>query len=357
MTFLRHLRVLVAAFGASGCVLLVSPIEPGDHCTIAGESACATCIRTKCQASIDTCCSTEGCGKSGIDTGLFSIDSETVLDSVDACGRGDKNACISQLGSARSKAEEEAVRVCVTSTCNTECVEGGTIQGSKTTSLPWTCSLPRTSEKTCASCIYEKCATRLDRCCSDSSCADDTTLQKQVGACVAGDEPGCAYLYRQSDVGLEGTVYACIGESCAKECVGDGRPHASCTTYSGGKYCSCADAETSNGTSCTAAEVDGSCAVGKKGCTCGAYSCTSTTYGCTCDFDGGGGDSTCSVAPKEGDDRCCIKLGERGVTCECSTTNTSCNPDYDEFVTTDCNESTVLAELRNAKRVVTSCSR
>lgn len=352
MTLLRHLRVAAFALLASGCVLLVSPFEVGEHCTIAGDSACATCIRTKCQPAVDGCCASTSCAKRPTDTGLFELETEDILDAIDACGRGDKNRCISELSTPKLDAEEETLRACVTSTCNAECVEGGTISNPSGKRPTWTCALPRTSEKLCGKCLFANCAAQLDECCADSSCSKDSELKEDIGACIAGDEPGCAYLRKQSTTGIAGTVRQCITDACGEECFGDGRLYGSCELYSGGAYCSCSDAESPSGPECSAAKVGGSCVIGKNGCTCGTYSCSSTSDGCACDFgsDDGGG-SSCSVPSGEG--VCCLSLDDRGVSCECSSLSKCYGDEYDVQT---CNQSDVLAALRGAGRVVTSCT-
>jgi hypothetical protein len=353
LSVLGHLRVVFVTLAASGCIVFVSPIDTGEHCTIAGDSSCAACIRTKCQPTVDACCSATSCSGSADDGRTNKL-----LDSVDACGRGDRNACITNLSTPRLGAEDEALRTCVTSECYAECVEGGTIGSSSEGRATWTCGLPRRTDKPCAACIYDECAKALDDCCADSACSKSSAIQKDIGACVAGDEPGCAYLGKGNTSGFDGVVRACIIDSCADKCMGDGRPHASCNLYSGGQYCACTNAETSKGPECSSAKVGGNCVVGKDGCTCGSYSCGSTTDGCSCNFEGGNEGTSCSIRKDDPDSSapCCIRLTDQGVSCKCSRYS-GCYASLDEYGISSCDRDVVLAALDTASRVVTRCSR
>lgn len=364
MSIWGHLRVALFVSGAlfaSGCIVLISPYEVGDHCTIAGTTTCATCIRTNCQAPIDTCCGTKECGLAP-QPGLAG--KSDVLGVLDACGGGDRNACITKLSTPRLGTEEEAVRACVTASCNAECIEGGTITniGSSGERPTWTCGLPRTSTKACATCIFDKCATPLDDCCADSSCSRDTSMQKDMGSCVAGDQAGCAYLYKQSTSGVAGILRGCIDDKCATSCIGNEFPHTSCTSFSSGAYCSCSYAETSTGESCTAAKY-GTCVRSVDGCKCGTYSCesTSSSSGCSCDFNGEGGSTDCfpqssSSSGSSSESVCCLKLDGSSVTCKCEKYTSKCYNEFGEYDIESCEKDVVMASLRSAKRIVAECS-
>lgn len=339
----RGAQGLALLVPVAGCVLVVPAIEPKSSCTIAGSTSCATCLRSSCQAAIDTCCGDPGC--SGSDG------HSVVLDAVDACGNGDKDACATSLQEAGSGAAG-AIRSCIRQSCDEACLAGATI------AVKWTCDSPRAEESACARCIYRSCASRLDACCADSACSKNSVVQDDMSACVSGDEAGCAYARTRYDSGLDGALRTCIAQQCFTSCMGDGRPHASCEFYSGGAYCSCSDAEESAGPECSTTAVGGSCVVGKGGCTCGSYACGQGSYrdSCSCRFRGGSGGTSCR-APATGDGRCCLKLEDRGVSCECDDLGIGCSASTDEYAIDSCDQATVLAALREAGRVATRCSR
>ncbi len=327
----------------AGCVLITPPLDIGDHCGIQGDTDCAKCLRDSCQAPIDACCGSSTCAGA------------SVLGDMDACGRGENPRCVDALATARTTKTEEDVRACASKSCRAVCTKGAT--GSGGTQPKWTCTTAREPGNDCATCVYEKCGAHLDTCCADSSCKNDSTIQTDVGACVAGDAPGCVYgqTDNRSDSGQPGVVRKCILDSCRPFCFGDGYTHASCTLRSGGTYCDCADAEKSNGVTCDATVVGGLCVRGKEGCTCGNYACSSSSDGCSCSFDGSaGGRTTCSLSTSAERGACCVKVEQRGLSCECSTYS-SCTASIGEYAIASCD----LDDVRSfaADYFVTECSR
>jgi hypothetical protein len=362
----------------AGCVVVMPPLEHGEHCAFVGSGACATCLASSCQASIDACCSDKACaGDDG---------HSAVLDAVDACGGGDAAACAAHLGDAQGKsAGVGAVRACVTTTCRAACL------GDVPVPVRWSCEAPRAAnDNACARCVLGQapgagddagspttsapasatpatsCASALAECCDDASCQKSTSLADDVGRCVSGDAPGCAFLTTRSMSGFEGKVRACITKTCATECMGDGRLHESCSLEGGGAYCSCSDAEASGGAACSGAKVDGSdgtCVLGEKGCTCGHYACersgSSASGGCSCDFrNGPGGSTRCDVARTNTgsgttDGVCCIKREDRGFSCACVDYLSSCLG-TGEYETPTCDLADVMPRLKNV--LVSACS-
>jgi len=335
--------VAALAGPVAGCVLLVKPIEPESHCAIQGDTACAQCIRTKCQGSVDTCCKDATCATGDPVSNI--VGKANVLEVADQCGQGSVDSCAQGLQVPRTGAASN-VSTCVSNQCALECTVG-----------PWSCASPRIGRNDCGTCIFQSCAASLDACCNDSSCGKYSNIQKEVGACTSGDTAGCAYLRSQSTSGLEGVVRGCISKSCGARCMGDGRPHQHCSLYSAGAYCSCSDAEAPSGPDCSVASVGGTCAVAKDGCACGPYACETASNGCSCAFKGGSGSTSCSVAKTTSEGRCCLKLGSTGVSCACDRTLSRCLPEIDEYSVATCNLSDVLAELRPVNRIVDTCSK
>ena len=340
---LRMLRVVTLLLPAAGCVLVVPTIEHEGQCAITGTSACATCIRTNCQPTINACCDDASCsGTEG---------HSPVLDALDECATGNKTGCASGLGDAQSTTAG-AVRTCVISTCQEACLAGTAVD------VKWTCDTPRADDNDCAACVYKNCSTALDSCCDDATCKQDSGIETDISSCVGGDKPGCAYMLEHSSTGAAGVVRVCIAQKCAQAfCFGDYRAHQSCELYAGGGYCQCSDAQTSRGPDCSKSAVSGStCVAGTSGCTCGRYSCETTTLGCECTFASPSQGSTeCRVPYSEtGDGRCCVKLTSQGATCECSRYKSACSSAQSEYPAESCNEETVLGVLE--KRIVTKCS-
>jgi hypothetical protein len=342
---IRHAYAVAMLVGPlSGCILIAPTFEPQDHCSFNGSGQCATCIRTHCQAPIDTCCGADGCVSA-------------MLPAVDDCGEGQGKACGRSLATTRTKPDEEAVRSCITSNCTSDCIvsDGGP-------SPAWSCAVSRESDKSCAQCIYTKCTAALDEYCAEQSNVGGyiSELQKEMSACVAGDQPGCAWLLSKSTSGLEGVVRGCIAKSCGTTCMGDGRPHASCTLHSAGAYCTCSDAEASSGSECSVAKVGGTCVIGKSGCTCGTYACTSAGSRCSCTFDEGGGTTSCRPQKGLGDDtlaKCCLELDSSNVSCACDRDTTKCYTELGEYEVPSCDEHDLLATLEASGRVAQRCSR
>lgn len=340
----RAASVLAVALPLFGCVLVAPPIDAGDHCGIQGATDCATCIRDNCQAPIDACCVSTTCA------------SAPVLEDIDACGRGENPRCVDALATARTTKAEEDVRACASKSCRDVCTKGATGSGGK--QPKWTCTTAREPGNACATCVYDKCGDTLDTCCGESSCKNDSTIQADVGACVAGDAPGCVYGQTddRSTSGQAGVVRKCILDSCKAFCFGDGYPHASCSLQAGGTYCTCSDAEASNGTRCDPTLVGGRCIRGREGCTCGNYECVGGS-GCSCSFDGEAGtaSTTCRAPTSSSGDRgvCCLRVQSQGVTCTCSTFS-SCSGS-DEYDIASCDLEDVLAKA--SRLFVDACSR
>jgi hypothetical protein len=339
MTTLRRAIVLLTTAGLGGCILLIDPIEAGDHCGIEGGGACAECIRKSCQAPIDRCCANVACTGS------------PMLGGIDACGRGETAECADILSAGRIEKEEESVRSCAAASCGALCTQGSTGTGAK--SRPkWTCTTSRDTPNDCATCIYQGCMSIIETCCTETSCRNDTTIQTDMGACVSGDQPGCAYLLDEdrSTSGQAGVLRKCIEQKCAPRCMGNGLPHTKCTLLSGGDYCQCTNEEVAGTQTCRKETVDGDCVLGKGGCSCGQYACTDDTLGCSCSFRGGVVGTSCTAAT---DKVCCAKQSEYGIECECKFS--ACYPSSDEAEVPSCSRADVLNYAGGA--AVDSCSR
>lgn len=328
-----------------GCVLVVPPIDNSSaHCEVAGSTECAQCLRTSCQAPIDKCCDDQACAG---DDGHSAI-----LDALDECGTGNATTCADGIGKGDSTTAA-SVRTCVTGACKAACL------GDAPVKVDWSCTVARTADNACSTCIYESCDESLTECCSDSSCSKSSDLADDLGACTGGDAPGCTYLVTKSTSGFEGKVRECIRRQCADKCMDD-RTHQSCQLQSGGTYCSCSNAEKSSGPDCSVASVDGSCVLGEKGCTCGHYACSDTSSGssldsCSCDFrNEAGGSTTCNVQRSNGSGRCCLKRGDREFTCECKDYLSECSNTLGEYPVPTCNIEDALAGLVNV--LVPKCS-
>src|SRR5690606_6782815 len=125
----ESLRVMVLVVPAAGCVLLVPNLASDGVCDFEGETACATCIRAHCQPAVNACCGQRECG--GYGAGSDDIAA------VDACGRGEKDACAKGLEQS-SSAAGKSVATCVAAECSDTCLEGSPL------AVPWTCEAPRT---------------------------------------------------------------------------------------------------------------------------------------------------------------------------------------------------------------------
>lgn len=331
-----------------GCVLVVPPLDVSRTCAIEGASDCAACIRTSCQVEVNGCCGDEACARPTFGPSL--------LEAVDACGRGGSDACDEALRVGPQTAAGEAMRACIVKECPSSCAAGRAADGGVTL-RPWSCESPRTPTIDCARCVYSSCAEELDRCCSQPSCAADSEMKEDVAACVGGDVRGCAYSRQRSSAGEAGIVRRCLVESCGEACMGDGLPHTRCSIFGGGTSCSCSDAPTSGESECTSALVGGECVLGTAGCRCGSYSCTSSYRKCGCGFDGDAPGEPCTRGAVPEATRCCLLLEDRGVSCVCDDWSESCEAERGEFSIESCEQSAVMAVLESANRVVTTCSR
>lgn len=351
----RATLAFALVLGASGvltnCILVLPPIEHGEHCQFEGSTSCASCLRTNCQASVDACCDDISC------RGYSSGDS-AVLNGLDACGRGDTTACASAMnGATYGKATD--VASCVVTSCKDECV------GDAHVSAPppsWSCTAPRTQKTECATCIYDSCNTSLANCCGDSSCSSSGgDFPELMGACTSGDGPGCLYYMANSAYGGKGTsagtlgaFEGCVAEKCIESCFPtEGRMHNTCSLGDYGTSCRCYASATASGVDCSVEAVGGTCVLGISGCSCGTYGCETNTVSCSCGF-GGHGASTSCYATNGTSDHCCLKLYADSAACECHSW--SCSQTSDEYDIESCNEETVLSTLRTAKRIQDTCS-
>jgi hypothetical protein len=341
-----HLRVVFATLMASGCVLFVHPDEGGEHCAFRGTTACATCLKAKCQASIDACCRDSTCANTS-----------GILGTIDECGDGSPTSCASGLKTQLAGGPAAALRDCVSAQCGNECTAGASTPPEP---VEWKCEGARDPITDCASCIYSSCDTQITDCCSDTNCAKFyPDIRKDMGACTTGDAAGCAYMTTKSDSGLDGALRSCIEKKCAARCIGNARPHQNCALASGGTRCYCTNSQTSSGPECSVAKVGGTCAIAAKGCTCGSYQCTgSSSYDCDCSFDGDPAKAlrtTCRKSPTSSYGRCCLKLEDQYVSCKCDTLLNSC-VGSNEYDIDSCDSTTVIATLRGAGRIVDKCS-
>ncbi len=234
--------------------------------------------------------------------------------------------------------------------------------GSGTSSDEWTCKSPRSGGGACAACIYSKCNEAISKCCEHSQSSDCLYTgvywrpKNELTPCIQGDAPGCAYLQKGSLDGVEGVVRACVIRECQRVCMGDGRLHQSCQLWNAGSYCTCRDAETSQGPECSAAEVGASwCARVVGGCACGKYGCAEVSKGCACSYDGEGVSKSCQPSSvSSSNPQCCLDLSSSRFSCSC--TASSC-AGTNEYSVPSCDESTVLEVLTKAGLTTDRCSR
>jgi hypothetical protein len=344
----RALSVLALAFALTSCIFLQDDFEAGAHCGFAGTTACAACMRTSCQSTIDACCDDRSCRSP-------SFGNAQPLEALDACGNGPSTACADKISKISSGiSASETMFACMKSSCRDTCLAGAKV--------PFSCDGPRESDTSCAGCIYRQCGNELDTCCSDDQCNRSSTYVQSgtfdlLDACTSEDAPGCVYYAkRASTSGSEGVVAGCIKASCGAACFGNYRPHQSCQLRESGRYCSCQDALASSGNECSTATVKGPCIVGQRGCQCGAYRCTSSSRECTCGFDGDPDANldVCEIATGS-KGVCCLRLEDTSVTCTCMPSSTSCLTSTDVIVKS-CALADVQAALTPAERWVTTCS-
>lgn len=321
------------AMPLSGCILIAPNYDPVANCPIHGESACGTCLRASCQGEINNCCGTKECHES-----QFSIGSDdeqfTTIAALDTCAAG-SSSCSLQLTDARKSPAGAAVNTCVQNKCRAECVPNAPV-------AKWTCDSPHGSDA-CSSCIFSKCQTQLTSCCTETSSYSGCPLelQDEMTSCTTGDGAGCAAMDTASTAGKAGVVRACVKQSCASKCFGNGRPHQSCTLQKGGAYCSCTNARTTSGDECSTTSVKSShCLFTSGGCICGHYACTTANVdgsypSCECTLtnaaDGTGSAGKCNPGVLGGGGGldpskvavCCLDPGGAYDTpsCKCDTLN------------------------------------
>lgn len=336
----------------ANCILVLPPIEHGEHCQFEGTTVCASCLRTSCQASIDACCDDISCRG-------YSDGDSAVLAGLDACGRGDTTACASAMNGA-TYGNARGIASCVATSCKDECVGDAKVS---TPSPSWSCTAPRTQKAECATCIYTSCSTTLTNCCGDSSCSSTGgDFPELMGACTSGDGPSCLYYLASSTYGGRGTsagtlgaFEGCIAEKCSESCFPDGgRMHNTCSLGDYGKSCRCHVSATSSGVDCSVEAVGGTCVLGISGCSCGTYGCDvgSSAARCSCGFGGYGTSTSCYAADTS--DHCCLKFYADSVSCECRSW--SCSQTSDEYDIESCSEETVLSRLKTSKRIQDTCS-
>ena len=348
--FFTHVKVIAAVIPLAGCFVLVDTFDVQAQCGIEGSGACAECIRSSCQGAVDGCCGSATCAAGSIGT--------SILDDVDTCGRGETSQCASALEKARSGGEEETLRQCIQASCRTACTVPSSTGNGGTEPARWTCDAPRTGTSRCEQCVNQACATKLDECCADATCANESDLQRELGTCFAGDPRACTWAFRDSSAdGTSGIVRQCIGQNCYEACLGDGLPHTACTPRASGTYCTCENAEKSSGPECSASKVGVEyCIIGRRGCTCGAFRIASSTSS-TCEVDYRGGpesysDRSC-VPYSEG--RCCLTIEDDGVSCECNTSEYAGACTSSQYSISECSETAIKERLDD--RIVPSCSR
>jgi len=336
----RLLWAALALLPASGCALVVTSFDHAAHCQISGSSACGTCIREKCQATVDTCCGDASCrGEDG---------HSAILDGLDACASGNQNGCAAGIASAGS-GSAGAAGACVSTMCKSACI------GDAVVVVPWTCGSTPSKAEPCAKCVLESCAADIAECCGSSSCKNDATVAEDIGGCIGGDKGGCTYrIANEGDTGLQGKVRGCIAKRCEAQCLG--RTHQSCDYREAGSYCSCSEAEKASGPACPGAQFTGDCVLGQSGCTCGHYACESTSTAfteCSCRFTSAAASARgCSVAGKG---VCCLSFDGQGPTCKCSELR-SCRDAPHEYQVESCDLDVLRPILTRASAFVPTCS-
>lgn len=346
----RLFASLVIAVGlapVAGCIVLVDSFEAHEQCEIQGSGACATCIRSSCQNRIDDACRSTASG---------AARGTSILGEVDACGRGETTSCARALSKERSD-EDEALRQCVQASCRSACTVPSSAGSDDREHPRWTCDAPRTDETQCEQCVHQECATKLDECCADDTCAAESNIQRDLGACFSGDPRACVWRFKDASAdGTSGIVRQCVVDRCFEACLGDGRTHTSCTPRASGTYCTCTNAEKSSGPECSADKMNVDyCVIGRSGCTCGAFQMTSTTRSrCTADYYGGSQSHSDIACVPGSEGRCCLSLESDGVSCTCDTSKSASECLESEYAIRDCSESTIKEKLGG--RIVPSCS-
>lgn len=109
-TPLRSIALACAlATSLVGCVLLVSPKRFGEHCRFDGEETpCGQCIRTRCEADVDGCCSAGAC--------------DATFSALETCTAGDVTKC-DAVAALRTSTETATAALgrCLDERCRSEC--------------------------------------------------------------------------------------------------------------------------------------------------------------------------------------------------------------------------------------------
>jgi hypothetical protein len=103
----------------SGCFAFIQPDDINDNCGIKGESACAICLREKCQTEINNCCKEpegyEGCSE-------VTFGDDAFMTTLDACGEGqDQASCLYNVSNANEGGPTGVIRKCTLEKCSSEC--------------------------------------------------------------------------------------------------------------------------------------------------------------------------------------------------------------------------------------------
>jgi hypothetical protein len=121
---LRRALVAIAMVSSSaplisGCFAFIQPDDIGDNCGIKGESACAACLREKCQTEINNCCK-EPEGYSSCSEATFGDDA--LMPTLDLCGEAqDAASCLYNVTNARVDGPTGVIRKCTLDKCSSEC--------------------------------------------------------------------------------------------------------------------------------------------------------------------------------------------------------------------------------------------
>lgn len=101
-------RIVIASLAmlVGGCILLVSPESGGDHCRFEGEdSTCGSCVKLRCQESVDRACDARRDG---------------TLANLDGCTSARDGRCAA-LATDTSSPEAAALASCVSAACPGAC--------------------------------------------------------------------------------------------------------------------------------------------------------------------------------------------------------------------------------------------
>lgn len=119
----QTLTALTVAGILGGCILFVSPADPGDHCVFRGEdTACGICLLAHCETAINA-----SCGSAGV----LSVMEECAASGDDACGRipdSDVATCLkkecgaicyAKVGSSQTRCTDSFVSPGLACSCQT----------------------------------------------------------------------------------------------------------------------------------------------------------------------------------------------------------------------------------------------